>query len=802
MKAFARVARLAFVRPALGAVIVGTLALGIGAATALYSVIEAVLLRPYSFREQSRLAVLWQADVIRNHPFVEISYLDARDWAARTSAFSGIASMSSVNFPTTLTGVGEPRQLQTRVVSSPFFEVMGSAPMLGRTLTADDHRPKTAKVVVIAHGVWQNLYGRDPAVVGRSMVLDGEAHTIVGVMPRDFRYPDGADLWTPVEQAVGPKALETRNLLWMVAVGRLKDGVSFDEARAALDVTVDALTREYRKESDWKGMRAVVRPLVGELLGTTRQALLLLLCAVGAVLLIACANVANLLLSRSVDRRREIATRIMLGASRAHLARQLVAEVLPLALAGGALGIAIAWGALESLVSIAGAELPRADAIALNWQALAVASVLSIGCGLLCALAPLLHTREVTLTSAVRDDARAGTSRLQRRLRDGLVAAEIALALVLLVGAGLLVASLVALQSQDLGFKPERVLTVEVSLSPPQFANLEQIRAAERDLVERFKTIAGVEAASGVLLRPLWSTVGYDNMHVLEGQRPDEAAKNPVSNFESAMPGYFATMGIPLVAGRDFTYQDDAKSPGVVIVSRSFARLAWPGQDPLGKRLKVSYGDKWLTVIGVVADTRYREIETSRLDVFQPHAQFEAPIRHFVIRAAGDPRVVAADVRRAVHAVDPSQPAELLTMNEIVASAMGRWRLNARLFGALACLALALAAIGTYSVMSYAVSRRTQEIGVRMALGASGAGIARMVIRDGLRVALIGVTAGIVIAFSAAGLLSHLLIGVGPRQPSVFVGVSVLLAAIALVACVIPARRAAAVDPMVAMRGE
>ena len=246
----------------------------------------------------------------------------------------------------------------------------------------------------------------------------------------------------------------------------------------------------------------------------------------------------------------------------------------------------------------------------------------------------------------MRDDARAGTSRLQRRLRDGLVAAEIALALVLLVGAGLLVASLVALQSQDLGFKPERVLTVEVSLSPPRFANLEQIRAGERDLVERFKAIAGVEAASGVLLRPLWSSVGYDNMHVLEGQRPDEAAKNPVSNFESAMPGYFATMGIPLVAGRDFTYQDDAKSPGVVIVSRQLRPMAWPGQDPLGKRLKVSYSDKWLTVIGVVADTRYREIETSRLDVFQPHAQFEAPIRHFVIRAAGDRLIPSAELVR------------------------------------------------------------------------------------------------------------------------------------------------------------
>jgi putative ABC transport system permease protein len=803
MTILGRVTRLANVRPALSAVIVGTLALGIGSATALYSVIEAVLLRPYPFHEQGRLAILWQADIVRNHPFVEISYLAARDWATRTSAFESIASMSSVNFATTLTGVGDPRQLQVRVVSHPFFEVLGSTPVLGRTLTADDHRAGSARVMVIGYGVWQTLYGGDPGVVGRSMTLDNNAHTIVGVMPRDFHYPDGAELWAPVEQALSATALDNRGLQWMVAIGRLAQGVSFDQGRAALDLTIGLLAREQRTQGDWSGIRAVVRPLVGELLGTTRQALLLLLCAVVAVLLIACANVANLLLSRSVDRRREIATRIMLGASRGRLARQLIGEVLPLSVAGGALGVGVAWIALESLVRIAGAELPRADGIALNLRALAVATVLSLGCGLLCALAPLLHSREVTLGSAVREDARAGTSRLQRRLRDGLVAAEIALALVLLVGAGLLIASFASLRSQDLGFQPDRVLTAEVSLSPPRFQSLVQIRLAQRDLVERFRAIPGVETASGVLLRPLWSTVGNDNLHILEGQRTEDATKNPVSNLESAMPGYFATMGIRLVSGRDFTERDDDQAPGVIIVSESFARSAWPGQDPLGRRLRISFEkDTWLTVVGVVVDARYREIETARLDVYQPYGQSTGPIRFFVIRAAGDPTSIAADVRRAVHAVDPSQPVELLTMNEIVSTAMGRWRLNARLFGALALLALLLAAVGTYSVMNYAVSRRTHEIGVRMALGAGRPEITRMVLGDGLRLALVGVTAGTLIAFSVTGLLSHLLIGVGPRQPAAFAAAAGLLSLVAITACLIPARRAAAVDPVVAMRTE
>ena len=392
--------RLARHRPALSAVIVGTLALGIGSATALYSVIDAVLLRPYPFRDQDRLAVLWQTDVVRNHPFVEISYLDARDWRSRAGdAFESIASMSSVNFATSVTGAGDPQQVQVRLISDAFFDVLGTPPALGRTLRADDHRFEAPRVVVIGHGVWQRLYGGDPAVVGRTMVLDHESHTIVGVMPRGLTYPDDAEVWAPVEGAVGQKALLNRSLFWMVAVSRLKPGVSIEQARAALDVAIQSLTREHRPKVT-EPFRAVVRPLVAELLGTTRQALLLLLCAVGAVLLIACANVSNLLLSRSVDRRRDVATRIMLGASRGRLARQLLGEVLPLAISGGLLGVGVAWLAVTSLARISGAELPRGDDIAIDWRALAVAATLSIGAGLLCALAPLLQAREVTLGSA------------------------------------------------------------------------------------------------------------------------------------------------------------------------------------------------------------------------------------------------------------------------------------------------------------------------------------------------------------------------------------------------------------------
>ncbi|HET7219167.1 MAG TPA: ABC transporter permease [Vicinamibacterales bacterium] len=806
-----RFQRLTLHRPALSGVIVVTLALGIGSATALYSVIQAVLLRPFPFRDQSQLAVLWQADVARNHPFVEVSYLDARDWQTRAgAAFASIAAMSSVNFAATVTGFGEPQQLQVRVVADPFFATLGAVPALGRTLQPPDHRFEAPRVVVLGHGAWQRLFGGDPEVVGKSITLDGDAHTIVGVMPRAFRYPDGAELWAPVEQAVGAKALENRGLQWMVAVGRIRDGVTFDQARSALDVVIRGLANEFRASSatgDDEAMRAVVRPLVAEVLGTTRQALLLLLCAVGLVLFIACANVSNLLLSRGVDRRREMATRIALGASRSRLARDLLVEVLPLAAAGGVLGIGVAWIAIRSLIGIAGAELPRAEDIGLDVRAFAVASSLSLSTGLLCALTPLLQAREMSLTSAVRDDARAGASRLQRRLRDGLVIVEIALALVLLVGAALLVASFAALRSQDLGFRPEGVLTAEVTFASPAITTLDELRVVQRRYVERLVAIPGVERASAIVLRPLWSNVGYDTVYEIEGQATSRIAQNPMANLEATMPGYFGTMGIRLVAGRDFTEGDDGRAPGVIVVSESFARASWPGRDAIGRRLRINmpsspFDDQWLTVVGIVADVRYREIETARLDIYQPYGQSTSPLRHFVIRTAGDPLAIAGAVRNAARDIDPNQPVELLTMEQIVATAMGRWRLNARLFGALAVLAVLLAAVGTYSVMNYAVSRRTQELGVRIALGAGRSQITRMVMADGLRLAAIGITIGTLVAIMVSGLLRHLLIGIGPRHPAVFAGAALSLCALAALACVLPARRAASVDPMTALRSE
>jgi putative ABC transport system permease protein len=797
---------LAVRQPALAAVIVGTLALGIGAATALYSVMEAVILRPFPFRDQGRLVLLWQADVVRNHPFVELSYPEVRDWGTRTEVFESVAAMSSVNFDATLTGAGEPRQVPLRAVGAPFFDVLGATPLIGRTLTADDHRAGAGRVAVIGHPLWHSAFGGDPGVVGRPIVLDGDTHTIVGVMPRDFRYPDAAEIWTPVELAVSPNTLENRGVRWMIAVGRLQNGVDPEQARAALDATVAALAKQYRpQETD--AMRGVMRPLVGEILGTTRNALLALLCAVGSVLFIACANVINLLLSRSVDRRREIATRLALGASRSRLARQLLGEVLPLAAAGGTLGVLIAWWGLRFLVRIGGAELPRGDDIALNVGALGVAAGLSLGSGVLCALAPMFQSRDVSVASALREDRRTGTSRVHRRLRDWLVTAEIALALVLLVGSVLLIASFVSLQRQDLGFRPERLIAVEGALSSPRNDTIEKARVFQRQTVERIRALPGVEAASAVLIRPLWGTVGYDWLYVLEGQTQESASRNPIVNLESAVPGYFSTMGIRMTAGRDFTEQDHDNAPGVIIVSEDFARTLWPGKPPLGQRLRIPMPssrlhNQWLTVVGVVGDVHYREIEKPRLDMYLPYGQFTGPVKHVMVRTSGDARLVLVALRNLLQEIEPGRSLDIRVMEDVVSTAMGRWRLNARLFGALALMALLLAAVGTYSVMAYAVSRRTQEIGVRVALGAGRHQIAQLVFGDGARLAIWGIGIGSIGAVGAAGALKHLLFGISPHQPAVFASAALVLFIVALTACLLPARRATTVDPMVAMRVE
>jgi putative ABC transport system permease protein len=436
-----------------------------------------------------------------------------------------------------------------------------------------------------------------------------------------------------------------------------------------------------------------------------------------------------------------------------------------------------------------------------------VAAGLSLRIRVLCALAPMLQSRNVSVASALREDRRTGTSRVHRRLRDWLVTAEIALALVLFVGSVLLIASFVSLQRQDLGFRPERLIVSEGALSSPSNDTIEEVRVFQRQTVERIRALPGVGAASAVLIRPLCGNVGYDWLYVLEGQTQESASRNPIVNLESAMPGYFSTMGIRMTAGRDFSEQDHDNAPGVIIVSESFARTLWPGTPPLGQRLRIPMPssrlhNQWLTVIGVVGDVHYREIEKPRLDMYLPYGQFTAPVKHVMIRTSGDPRLVVGALRNLFQEIEPGRSLDIRMMEDVVSTAMGRWRLNARLFGALALMALLLAAVGTYSVMAYAVSRRTQEIGVRVAIGAGRHQIARLVLGDGARLAIWGIGVGTVGAVGAAGALKHLLFGISPHQPAVFASAALVLFIVALTACLLPARRATTVDPMVAMRVE
>ncbi|MGH9312147.1 MAG: ABC transporter permease [Vicinamibacterales bacterium] len=797
--------RLAARRPLLSSAIVATLALGIGATTATLSVVRAVLLEPLPVRAQDRLAIIWETDVTRGVPFVEVSYPDFVDWQRQAEVFDGLAAMSAVNMAPTLTGFGEPRRLPGRPVSASFFEVLGSAPALGRALHASDNRAGAEKVAVISDGVWRTLFGADPTAIGKRLTLDAEPHTIVGIMPAGFDYPDGAEFWTPIVTSVPSAAGEGRHVGWLLVVSRLKPGVTLEQARTALDAIVMQLDRQHWSKTD---RRVVLQPLADQVLGRIRRPLLALAAAALLVLLLGCVNIAGLLLARAVERRREMALRTALGGSPARLARQIFLETLPLAVAGGALGLAVANGLLAFFSSARGLELPRPVELSIDPAAMTIAVVLSIGAAAFCCTAAALDAaiaRRRAIVDRLKPSPGAGDTPRQRRARDGLVVAEMALALVLLGGAMLVGRSFLALSRADIGYDASRLLTLEV---PPRAEELAQARLFYDRLVERVRALPGVDAAAGVFLRPLWGTIGFDFPYTLEGQTPAEAQANPFVNFEGVTPGYFETMGARLVAGRDFTAQDDERAAGAVIVSESFARRAWPGTSALGRRLKVplpgSPLDKqWLIVVGVAADMRYREIEHARLDLYMSHGQFPSTLKHLVVKADGDPATLAASVRAAIRAMDPAQHVDdVRTMGSIVDAALRTRRVSAQIFVALAAAALLLALLGVHAMMAHAVTLVRRELAVRLALGAEPGRVRREILGRGVRLALAALVPGLAASVVVGRSVASLLYGVAPTDLPTLGAAAAVIAAVGLAGCYLPALRASRTDPIAALRHE
>jgi putative ABC transport system permease protein len=792
-------------RPRFTAVAVAVLAIGIGASTAVFSVVDAVMLRPLPFADAGRLVAVWQRSPDNSVPFIEVSYPDYLDWRRQARAFESMAIIPSVNQGFMLAG-DEPAQVQGRLVSGNFFDVLGAHALLGRTLRPDDDRPDASRVAVLGYGLWQRRFGADPAVVGRKVVVDGTPLEVVGVMPPAFRYPPKAELWTPVVPAI-PSVVTNRGVYWAIVVGRLAPGARLTEARAELDAIVARLAKA---NPDAAATASVVTPFAEHLLGPARTALVVLLTAVLLVLLVACANVSALLLARAADRQREIAVRVALGASRGRLVRQLLAESALIALAGAAGGVVIARWSLDALVSLVPADVPRLPDAAIDARVLAFAAALAAAAALVSGLAPALLASRPSLTDALESGARtAGAGGAPRRLRGLLVGAEAAVALVLLSGAGLMGRTFHNLRQVDLGYDPRRLLTLEIASPHGKYETPAASRALQRTLLERIDRLPGVESSAGVLLRPLWGQVGMDWIFAVEGQSEADARRNPHLNLEAVTPGYFRTMRIPVRRGRTFDDADADGAPGVVVVGESFARRYWPGRDPIGQRLKIPlseaprYNWTWLTVVGVVGDARYRELQASRLDLYLSYLQSPYGPKHLVVRTAGDPLALAPAVRAVVRDVDRDLLAEDMTsMESLVDAALGAPRFGMQLLSAFALAALALAALGTYGVMAFLVGRRTREIGVRMALGARSTDVLRLVFGQGMRPVLVGVAAGVAGSLALGRGLSALLFGVAGHDAATLAGAAAVLAAVAAAACYFPARRAARLDPAAALRRE
>jgi putative ABC transport system permease protein len=800
-------ARMLLKKPGFTLIAVITLALGIGANTAIFSVVYAVLLRPLPFPEQERLVVAWKRDTTTNNPFVELAVAEVRDWQAQNQSFTGLAVMPTTVYGHgyTLTDRGDPVQLESAKVTGRFFSVLGARAAIGGVFDESDDEVNGAKVVVLSDQLWRERFNADPKIIGQTIMLTQQSFTVVGVMPPTFAFPRGVDLWTPLLAAMNQRGVESRGMTFLQAVGRLKPGVTLDQAEADLNTIIARLAEQY-PATEAKGHRVVLTPLPDYLFGDAKPALWSLFAATGLLLLIAAANIANLSLARATSRRKELAVRAALGASRWRLMGQLLYESLALAICGGAAGVLLAYWLLDLLVAITPADIPRLEDVRLNGAALLVSLLSTLATTVVFGLLPALSASRFNLNETLNDaSAKLSGSRAGNRLRGALVVGEVALTLVLLVGATLILRSFVKLSRVNLGFDPANTLTMQLRIQGARY-NPQSLREFYRQLIERLEAKPGVVAASAVLIRPMEGAVGWDWPFALEGQSEAEARKNRVPNFEVVTPHYFRTLRIPIKTGREFSDQDTDKAPPAVIISETMARtLFGPGVDPLGKRLKLELGDEpWWTIVGVAGDVRYRELQDIRFDMYIPFAQWPpAFVNHFAVRTTAEPSAMLTTVRREVAALDPQLAvSRVATMDELVATHLARPRFSAVLLNWLSGLAVLLAAVGIFGVTAYSVAQRSGEFGVRIALGAQASDILKLVIGQGMRLATVGVGIGLAASFALTRLMAKLLFGVSATDPLTFTVLALLLTFVALLACYIPARRATKVDPIIALRTE
>lgn len=779
------------------------LALGIGANAAVFSVADPLLFRPEPFPNLSRLVLVFNQvrGVTDENSMYPADYEAIRE---RSHSFEQLAAY--VQRDENLTGGGNPQRVQAATVTPNFFDALGVQPILGRAFTETEDIPGHDQEALLSYGLWQSRFAGNPDVVGTSAQINGRSYTIVGVMGKDFAYPIAAELWQPL--ALTATDTNDRSNNYLFPVGLLKPGVSISQAGAELSGIAQRIGQEFPRSNGRLGIRvARLRTYATDEL--THNFMLLLLVAVGFVLLIACANVANLQLARVAGRDREIAVRATLGASRWRVVRQLLTETLVLSLAGAAAGLLLAEWAVSLVVSNMPADLAQYVAgwnrIALDWRAVAYTLAVSVLAGVIAGLAPALGHSRPDLSGALKEAGRGGTGRATHRLRSALVVAEVAASLVLLVGAGLLVKGFRALLVTNEKFSPESLLTARISLPTAKYSDQLKIAGFYQQVLDGISTIPGVESVSVATAVPDSDELSY---HPFTGEnRPWTADYGHIALLESISPNYFGTLHLPLLQGREFTAADGPDSQRVAIVSRSMAARYWPGENAIGRRIKRGQPDSkepWLTIVGVVADAKYNPyLQIVDGAVYIPYAQFVNATVSFLLRTKGDPLNFVAATRAKIRAVDPGQPIyEAKTLARLSYEQMIGISLIATMMGVLGLIALALAASGVYGVMAHSVTERTHEIGVRLALGAEPQQVLRWIASRGIRLTGIGLAIGLALAFVLAKLLASLLFGVSAGDPLVFLGVAALLGFIAVAACYLPARRALRVDPMVALRYE
>lgn len=794
-------------RPGFTAVAVLTLALGVGANTAIFSVVEAVLLRPLPYRHAGRIVVVWESLRSQGGKRNVISPANFLDWREQAKSFDGMATF--VDLPVGLTGAGEPEEVPAQLVTPNLFALLGAIPELGRTFVPEDVKAgQRPNVAILSHGLWQRRFGGAPDVIGRTVSLNGRPTTIVGVMPPGFHWfvkenshsGKAAALWQPL--SLEPYQDRSKSGRFAQAVGRLAPGVTLAKAQAEMDTIASRLERQY-VEYD-KGWSVILVPLRDQLTGEIRPALLVLLGAVGFVLLIACVNVANLLLARAAGRHKEIAVRSAMGAGRRRIVRQLLTESLLLSLLGGALGLLLSLWCVRALVALSPENLIGAGEVGLDLPVLAFTLAASLLTGILFGLAPALEASRVKLNESLKESGRGTTgSSRGRRLRDALIAAEVGLALVLLVGAGLMVRSFVLLQAVDPGFDARNLLTLRVALPAVKYPDDAKVDAFFRQAVAELRTLPGVRAASAVSELP-FASLGTATSFTIEGRPAPPPGEHFGTDVRVVDEEYFRTMRIPVLAGRTFTPQEATEERKVCVVNQAMARVYFPGENPVGKRITVVMSDNPTPteIIGVVGDARYAKLEGDLRPMVYwtpPHLTYNSMT--FVLRTAGDPEDLAGPARHAIQAIDKDQPvADVRTMEDWVSESVSRTRFGTLLLGAFALLALTLAAVGIYGVMSHSVAQRQNEIGVRMALGARPGDVLWLVIRQGLARVLVGVGLGLLGALALTRVLSSLLYNVSATDPLTFLSLALLLTAVSWIACYLPARHAARVDPLIAMR--